>query len=58
MSFVSVATENDSAEAQSSSSNEVNAAASCNSWWLGCILDKIVSEGDYSIMGPGVSGDP
>lgn len=56
-SFTSLATET-SEQSYKSSSKEVIAAASCKNWWFNCILDKIVSGETYTLLGPGVSGDP
>lgn len=37
---------------------EIQIQAKCNNWSLNCLLDKIVSSGTTSLLGPGVSGDP
>ena len=57
MSFNTLATET-STKGYKNTNKQVSASVSCKNWWFNCILDKIVSGESYTLLGPGVSGDP
>lgn len=56
--FMTSATEINLKDQKLNNGKEIQIQARCNNWSLNCLLDKIVSSGTTSLLGPGVSGDP